>query len=302
MSRFSCLPSILLTLVAAGSSFAAAKPAPAAEAIPKVVRAQTFELTDAAGKTRAWLGTLADGTTLLRLYDNEGKQKVVVDSRGEIVVLDAEGKPRVTAGAVEDAYGVYVSDSKGTKRIEVRVSEKDNPSVNVRDSAGTLRGMMLTLGDEPLFALSDGKQNGARLSMDIKESLPTINLWDATGTPRASYSLTEGGFPLLQMCDADGKALAELSTGKDWPSLVLQSQKSRMAAFMGFTDDTDLSLLLQNGQSKTQIGLLLYDTDPTLAIAHVNGNPAASMRIDDDGVPYVRTSDEDNVTIWRSPQ
>ncbi len=302
MLRFRCL--LCITLLTS-SSFAATKPPAAkptpAPTIPKVVRAQTFELTDPAGKTRAWLGVSDDGTTLLKLLDKEGKPKVLVGSNGEIKVLDAAGNARVTAGTVEGDYGIAVFDSKGTIRADVRVDSEDNPLVTVRDSTGGERGTLLTLEDEPFFILNDGKEDGAKLALHVEGSLPMLSLWDTAGKARASYSLMEGGAPLLQMTNADGKILAQISTGGEQPNLILESQQSNMAAFLGFTADTDLSLLLQNDQSKTQIGLLLYGTDPTLAIAHENGNPAASMLIGDDGVPYVRTSDKDNVTIWKSP-
>lgn len=300
MSRLRFLSLIALMLLAS-ASFSATKPTPKpATAIPKIVRAQAFELTDAAGKTRAWLGVSDDGATVLKLLDGEGKPKVLVDSNGLIKILDAEGKARVTAGVMDDGYGIGLFDSKGTIRADVYADSGNGPSVSVRDTAGETRGTLAMSDDEPLLVLKDAKDEGARLALDIEDSLPVFSLWDTAGKPRASYSLTDSG-ALLQMTDADGKILAEMAAGRDQPSLILQDQKSKMAAFLGFTDDTDLSLLLQNGQSKTQIGLLLYGTDPTLAIAHDNGNPAASMRIGDDGAPYVRTSDKDNVTIWKSP-
>lgn len=300
MSRLRYLSLVALTLLAS-ASFSATKPTPApAAAIPKVVRAQAFELTDAAGKTRAWLGVSDDGATVLKLLDGEGKTKVLVDSDGLIEVLDAEGKARVTVGAMGDGYGIGLLDSKGTIRADLCLDSSNAPSVTVRDAAGNMRGTLAISDDEPLLILKDAKDEGARLALDMEDSLPVLSLWDTAGKPRASYSLTKGG-ALLQMTDADGMSLAEMAAGSDRPSLILQDQESKMAAFLGFTADTDLSLLLQNGQSKTQIGLLLYGTDPTLAIAHPNGNPAASMRIGGDGAPYVRTSDKDNVTIWKSP-
>ena len=305
MLRFRFLPCILLMLLVS-ASFSATKPPPAkpppAESIPKVVRAQTFELTDAAGKTRAWLGTLDDGTTVLKLLDGEGKPKVIVDSNGEIMVLDDEGKTRVTTGTVEGEYGIAVFDSKGTMRADVRLDSTDSPSVTLRDSTGMIRGSLLTLEDEPILALWAGKDDGARLALQVTDSLPMLSLWDTAGKPRASYSLTDSGGPLFQMLDADGKSLAEISTAADQPSLILQSQRSKISAFFGFTEDADVSLMMLNDQDHLQVGMGLNGADPSIAIRHPNGEAAAGMWISDEGIPYFATDDADGLPIWGSPE
>jgi len=296
-----CIPLILF----ASACLAATKPqapksAPLAEAVPKVVRAQTFELTDAAGKTRAWLGTLEDGTTLLRLLDKDGKPKVIVDSNGVITVLGDDGKPRVTAGVLENDYGIGLFDSKGIIRADMRVDTDGAPSVAMRDSAGNVRGTLLNLDDDPMLVLGDGKDEGARVALQVTDSIPMLSLWDTAGKPRASYSLTEDGSPLLQMTNADEEVLAEISTSEQRPSLLLDCPGSKMSAFLGFTEDSHLSLMLLNAKEEAQVGLFLSSADPAIVLGHENGSPAVSLRIGEAGDSYVRTSDEDNITLWDS--
>lgn len=291
---------LVITLLPSGSLAAETKPV--AEAAPKVVRAQAFELTDAAGKTRAWLGTLADGTTLLRLYDQDGRQKVIVDSKGEIMILDAEGKPRVTAGAMDDDYGIGLFDSKGKIRADVRVNQDDEPAVAIRDSESRFRATMMTVDDEPMLVLSEGADEGSNLVLQVHNSRPVLSLIDAQGKQRTSLALTEKGAGILKMTDAVGANCLELCAEDNQPSLTLDCPTSKLSAFLGFSGDTDLSLMLLNGEENAQTVLLLSKDRPVIGIAHKNGKPAARMSLSEDGVPYFRTLNQYGDVLLQIPE
>ena len=83
-----------------------------------VVRAQRFEVVDAAGKTRAVLGVLADGSPGLWMYDAAEKTRAVLavktDGLTVLALLDAAGKERAVLGVHPDGSpALSLRDARG---------------------------------------------------------------------------------------------------------------------------------------------------------------------------------------------
>jgi hypothetical protein len=97
--RVSIGAGLLLLCSVAALAYAAGQ-VKAAKALTKhTVRAQRFELVDAAGKVRSVLGVSDDGGSGLGLWDRDGKDRgglmLLADGTPGLALRDREGKQRI---------------------------------------------------------------------------------------------------------------------------------------------------------------------------------------------------------------
>lgn len=300
---------IVSMLLLVGACFAAktntkpttTKPATTTPSVPQVIKAQTIQLTDSAGNIRASMGAAVDGPAVFRLFDKDGHATVSIDSDGKITVLNSEGKPKVTVGQMGDEYGIGLYNSKGEIRADLTMSD-DEPIICMRDASGNIRSMFYILDDEPFLTLSDGKNDGASLAFNVKESIPAIGMWDKNGKLRTTYKLASSdNSPFITLSDENGKSCMELYSTSGLPGISMMSPTDSAHAFLGFTDNDDVSLDLTDDANNSQVAIYYNESaGPNVIVCHPNGKPASRMGLYESGVPYFLSTDENETALWRS--
>src|SRR5579875_1252836 len=90
--------------------------------------------------------------------------------------------------------GISVRDSGGQQRVFIGLDSGGRPSIDLRDSTGTLR--------QSMFLVSD-------------TSAPTFRQFDTSGNTRMEQFLTKEGFPDYRLLDANGKRRLAVFIGYD---------------------------------------------------------------------------------------
>ncbi len=230
------IPIVLATQVYAAATKPTPKPAAPKQAPPVTIRAQKIELTDDKGNVRISLGITADGAAIIKLLDKDGKPTVALRSDDGLGILNAEGKPKVVAGAAGAGYGISVFDSKGKARAELTMVD-DEPYMVMTDSNGKFRLSMFLLKDQPFISLTDGKDDGAYVSLKVKGSAPQLLLSDSSGKARSEYSLADDGAPRLLMSNSTGASSLQLLFDNDLPYIETMYPNGQPAAMMGILDN-----------------------------------------------------------------
>lgn len=113
-------------------------------AVADVVRARGFAMVDAAGKTRAVLGVLPDGSPGLVLYDAAETPRAALgahsDGSSGLVLNDAAGKTRAVLSVRPDGRrpGLVLYDAAETPRAALGVSSDGTAVLGLYDGAGKL--------------------------------------------------------------------------------------------------------------------------------------------------------------------
>ena len=105
----------LCLAIGLGASAFGPSAAQAGAAAPAIIRAQLFELVDAAGEPRAMLALTKDGT-MLALYDAASKPRAslsVFEDEPVLALIDAVGKTRAMLDVTADGPGLHLFDAAG---------------------------------------------------------------------------------------------------------------------------------------------------------------------------------------------
>lgn len=113
------------------------------------VRARRFEVLDDAGNVRAALGVLgvkSPGSGLL-LLDKQGKPRVTLkaqdDDNSTLSFLDTKGKPRIILKTSTDgSVLITLADKTGRPRTILTSSKTDNPSLCLTGPKGEPRAFL----------------------------------------------------------------------------------------------------------------------------------------------------------------
>ncbi len=191
----------------------------AAPAVPGVVRAQRFELVDAAGKLRAGLEVRGAGSAGLVLYDARGTGRawllVADDGTPSLDLRDAAGKLRAGLEVYGDdgSAGLTLTDAVGTGRAWLAVGADGAPVLKLLGATGppaveprapehvtfdydrTIE-YDVDVDDVLAFAAEQDAAYGLR-RRDEKQAL-------------AMLGAGAGGTPALVLYDTEGRTLAEL--------------------------------------------------------------------------------------------
>ncbi len=112
-----------------------------AAAPEKVIRAQRFEVVDAAGTFRAGLETTSDGSPWLRLDGKGGGRRVLlgVPASGipEMSLWDGDGKRRIFLGLGRDGSPAMSFIDRGDRdRMALSLAPEGSPSLLLSDKDG----------------------------------------------------------------------------------------------------------------------------------------------------------------------
>jgi hypothetical protein len=168
--------------VSLGLSLAQGSPAFAGDGT--VLRAERFEVVDAAGIVRAQLGQNSEGMTGLSIFDLQGNTRVAMQQRadglGLFSIQSAKGEVLAKLGTAPDDRSVlWLFGPNG----EMRMALMGEPgALQIHDPAERLRAQLVVAGDGP----------------------PTLRLYDAEARVRAGLGLGADGSPLLVYFDEDG--------------------------------------------------------------------------------------------------
>ncbi len=152
-----------------------------------VVRAERFELVDAAGHVRAALGTSKEGHIGLGIFDDDGNLRAALH-------LPPDGSARLSLG-----------DGNGVERAMLGVEPDGSPVLHLGDETGKVRvlghcddgGSALTLFD------AAGKPR-AFLNTDTDDGTPALILLDEGGEVRTTVTLGPTGRPEILLYDKEG--------------------------------------------------------------------------------------------------
>jgi hypothetical protein len=154
-----------------------------------------------------------------------GAPSAVTVQSAPIVVKDAAGR-----SATLSAKGLTVRDVRGRPRAFVGVDDGGRPSVDLTDSAGTLRE-----------------------SMYLLRELPVLRQFDRAGKRRAEMRLDSSNDGELLITDEKGKIrLALFRTSKGDPQLGLYGTDERLRAYFG-ADDASPYLVMRDKAGTTRV-------------------------------------------------
>lgn len=156
---------------------------------PAIIRAESFVLCDAAGRTRGELKMDSNGSPALGLYDDQGKQRIRL-------ALDVNGWPRL---GMTDGSNL---------RIWMALNSEGAPQLFFRDQQGVKR-LDLSLdavGSSALVMFDPTETPRAAFGLD-EQLIPGILLRGRDGVSRANLTIPPEGVPLLGLADKDGTIL-----------------------------------------------------------------------------------------------
>jgi hypothetical protein len=193
------------------------------------------------GDTRARLHTLDNGEPALSLYSENGDETAVFTTRPEIhevQKLEEMGDERRTLEG--RPAGVETEMGETLRELQFRIKELERE----RERESDERNEKISSHS---FELLD-KEGRKRAELEADDQ-PRLSLYDEKGVRRASLSLNEGGYPVLQLTNLDWNRIS--SIGEDG--------SSRGRIRIGFDDDGHPELLMHDAE----VGGL----DPALVLA-----------------------------------
>jgi len=157
----------------------------------RVVRAERFEVLDAAGKVRATVATTEEGAVGLDLLREDGW-------RGASFALTPD-TPRAPGGA---ALTIYDQRQKTRAALDFLGGA---PTLCLRDAYGVMRALVALSPDgEPIVYLRD-KDEKRGIMLGLMPTVPNgeagVSLQDSDGKVRATLGLTAAGEPRLVFRD-----------------------------------------------------------------------------------------------------
>lgn len=254
----------------------------AADAAPPVVRAQSFELVNATGETRAVLGTL-DDVPLLGFVDASGVHRAAL-------LLDTDGSPGIFLRD-QDAQvraSLYLND--GSPTLGLQQAEDGGHVEACIDAAGarivlqdrndTIRAA-LTMGatGQPALLLQDaGGAIRLRAGLDDDDGTPTLSLQDTGSDPRAVLSLRPDGTPVLHLHDEFGQLRLSVDVNADGtPALVLRDDEGKASLVIaGLAASPAVSVHDPSGTLRATMGVV----DGIPAILTINAEGDRSTTVD----------------------
>ena len=158
-----------------------------------------------------------------------------------------------------------------------------------------LRARSLTITD------AKGKR---RISLHATEAGPRLDLYDATGKPRATLFVAGEDYSALVLKDKHQVSRATLFVKGDNTSVVLHDAKRKKFVSVGILADS-AGLTVRDERKRMRIMLILAERGPSLFLHDSKGSPRAIV-----GVFPPKTNDEDSVhlldangnLIWQAPK
>jgi hypothetical protein len=224
MKRADWLTKVLLAVIAVGLWVLILKAvvgpravrAASKAAVPKVVRAQRFEVVDSAGRVAATLEATATGPQLA-LYHGRGlmpRATLALDEGAPALHFrDSKQNPCVALTLFQEEPALWLSDSKGHASASLSLAA-GAPGLTLLGGTGHA---IATLGVSALY-ISEGKgQAAARLA--VLQGAPALSLYDGNWKERGRLFVDTEGKPGLALRDSQGKdravlGVAELETIK----------------------------------------------------------------------------------------
>ncbi len=133
-------------------------------------------LLGASGEIRGELAVLEGAVPRLALFDGEGgvRASLVGDAAPALILLQKEGKRRVHLGLeVDGAPSLEFFAPDGRGRVEMMLGSGAKPSFLIRDERGVVRGAFGILGDgSPLLATCDERGKPIWIAPQLREAGP----------------------------------------------------------------------------------------------------------------------------------
>ena len=144
-----------------------------------------------------------------------------------VIVRDATGSATLTAN------GLTVRDAAGRRRTFIGIDADNRPSVDLNDTAGTLRESMYLLKELPVLRQFDkaGKRR-AEIRLDSTQDGELL-FSDANEKLRLALFRTSTGDPQLGLYGTDEKLRAYLGTDDDSPYLVMRDKAGTTRLYAG---------------------------------------------------------------------
>lgn len=172
-----------------------------------VVRARRFELLDAAGRVRCFLGE-GDGRVGLAMFDESLKERLTLQ-------LESDGAPilSIRDGSGEERASITINETYGAG-LFLRSSNDKVRCALVSDTMGATTLVMFGSNAQTVAIKSDPDSeatihmwgpNKLAAALGIKKGAPGLVLSDATGV-RAGLIVPVDGNAGLKLVDKDGNA------------------------------------------------------------------------------------------------
>ena len=170
-----------------------------------------------------------------------------VTTSAAYTVRDASG-----ASSTLSATGLTVRDAKGNVRVFEGIDSGGRPSLDMHDTAGTLRESMYLLDGVPKLRLFD--TNGKRreeVGLDDKgDGLFQLN--DANEKLRLQLARASSGDPQLQLYGTDEKLRAYFATDDVSPYLVMRDAAGNNRVYVGGYSDGTIGMNVKNASGTVQ--------------------------------------------------
>jgi hypothetical protein len=145
--------------------------------------------------------------------------------------------------ATLSATGLTVRDAKGNARVFEGIDSGGRPSLDMHDTAGTLRE-----------------------SMYLLDGVPKLRLFDSNGKRREEVGLDDKGDGLFQLNDANEKLRLQIYRAASGnPSLALYGSDESLRAYIA-TDDVSPYLVMRDAAGNDRVTVGGY-TDGTFGMA-----------------------------------
>jgi len=284
--KFDRYTKIMLTVIALCLMWLCARGTPpvasaaaTAVAVPKVVRAQRFELVDFKGRVRASLITDQLGCTGLYLYDKSGKQTVALADDAVFgfaeLQLGNSGRKELS-GTPKGAFSVRASNKE---------NESDEPfSGNISILVGGTGPSELALLGTPLALYNKDYKVCGELRMNPDKFIdgPELRL---SNKGKSAY-LRPGSIHLLDL----GKEMSVEKTSSAYlsnESLTLKNERGKveLKQSKGGFDVLGSGLLISDEKGHSRVWAMLLNS-----IGTAQGGPKLAL------------FDENSKIMWRAPQ
>ena len=217
-----------------------------AESVVRVDRfeAREFRVVDDAGKPRACLKVLVDGTTSasrleLSAKDTKASASLTVFAGGSFLSLSGKDMTASAGlGVLAGTPHLSLSGKDAKEQAGLIVYPDGTPHLSLSDKAGKARA--------GLWLLPDGT--------------PHLSLGDKAGKERASLALFADGSPSLRLSDKDRKGRASLAVLPDGsPFLSLHDKDGKPRAVLGCTSLRDKRT--ESVEQRQESSLVLFKSD-----------------------------------------
>ena len=264
--------------------------------LPKVLRAERFEVSDKDGKVRAWMGPGKDGASEIAVADGSGQARaaLAVDAKGvsSVTLRDTKDQTRAYLRVDGDVAASSLCDPSGKDRILLSARSAD-ASVALTDADGNRRVTVETAGGGSIV-VSAGKDQPAATMAPKGVTAGAFEVVDGKGRSRARLAGDPAEGPAsLVFDDVNGKTRTIVQEAGVDPeagyALALRDETGRTRAGLQASADGAAELRLLDAEGKTRLRAsadaegkaAIGISDATVTIARLgamdSGNPALQL-------------------------